>query len=69
MDYIESRKIISPEQEAFREDRSCASAVTHLLLCAEDAHSHKKDIVLCYLDLKGHSPLHTRNNWSGLLYY
>ena len=31
-DYIESRKILSPEQEGFRADRSCARAVTHLSL-------------------------------------
>jgi hypothetical protein len=52
-DYIKSRKIMSPEQEGFREDRCRARAVTHLHLCVEDAHSHKKDIVLCYLDFKG----------------
>ena len=41
-DYIESRKILSPEQEGFRSDRSCERAITHLALCVEDAHSHKK---------------------------
>jgi hypothetical protein len=46
-DYIESRKILSPEQEGFRTERSCNRAITHLGLCVEDAHSHKKDIVLC----------------------
>jgi hypothetical protein len=55
-DYIESRKILSPEQEGFRSDRSCERAITHLALCVEDAHSHKKDIVLCYLDFKGAFP-------------
>jgi hypothetical protein len=25
-------------------------------MCVEDEHSHKKDIVLCYLDLKGVFP-------------
>jgi hypothetical protein len=55
-DYIESRKILSPEQEGFRADRSCARAVTHLSLCVEDAHTSKKDIVLCYLDFKGAFP-------------
>ncbi len=54
--YIESRNIISSEQEGFRADRSCARAVTHLSLCVEDAHSHKKDIFLCYLDFKGVFP-------------
>jgi len=29
----------------------------HLGLCVEDAHSHTKDIVLCYLDFKGAFPL------------
>ncbi len=38
-DYIESRKILSTEQEGFRADRSCASAVTHLSLCVEYAHT------------------------------
>ena len=47
---IESRKILSPEQEGFWADRSCARAVTHLSLCVEDALTHTKDIVLCYLD-------------------
>ena len=55
-DYIQSRKILSPEQEGFRADRSCARAVTHLSLCVEDAHTSKKDIVLCYLDFKGAFP-------------
>jgi hypothetical protein len=55
-DYIESRKILSPEQEGFRADRSYARAVTHLSLCVEDAYTHKKDIVLCYLDFKGAFP-------------
>jgi hypothetical protein len=55
-DYIESRKIPSPEQEGFREGRSCARAVAHLHLCVENDHSHKKDIVFCYLDFKGTFP-------------
>jgi len=54
--YIESRKILSPEQEGFKANRSCDRAITHLDLCVEDAHSHKKDIVLCYLDFKGAFP-------------
>ncbi len=56
MDYIESRKIISPEQEGFRADHSCDREITHLGLCVEDTHSHKKDIVLYYLDFKGAFP-------------
>ena len=52
-DYIESRKILSPKQEGFRADRSCAKAVTHLSLCVEDAHTSKTDIIMCYLDFKG----------------
>ena len=32
------------------------TAITHLSLCVEDAHSLKKDIVLCYLDFKGAFP-------------
>ena len=55
-DYIESRKIPSPEQEGFRAERSCDIAITRLGLCVEDAHSHKKDIVLYYLDFKGTFP-------------
>jgi hypothetical protein len=51
-DYIEARKILSPEQEGFRADRSCSRATTHFSLCVEDAYSHKKDIVLYYLDFK-----------------
>jgi hypothetical protein len=47
---------MSPEQEGLRADRSCERAITHLGLCVEDAHSHKKDIVLCYLDFKGAFP-------------
>ena len=54
--YIEARKILSPEQEGFRAERSCDKAITHLGLCEEDAHSHKKSIVLCYLDFKGVFP-------------
>jgi hypothetical protein len=44
-DYVESRKILSPEQEGFRTDRSYARAITHLGMCIEDAHTHNKDIV------------------------
>ncbi len=55
-DYIESRKIMSPEQEGFRAERSYARAVTHLKICVEDAHTSKNDIVLCYLDFKGAFP-------------
>ncbi len=49
-------QILIPEQEVFRAERSCAGGITHLGLCVEDAHSHKKDIVLCYLDFKGAFP-------------
>ena len=49
-DYIEAKKIISPEQEGFRPGRSCSRAITHLSLCIEDAHTHNKDIMLAYLD-------------------
>jgi hypothetical protein len=55
-DYIEARKILSPEQEGFRADRSCSRAITHLSLCVEDEHSYKKDMVLCYLVFKGAFP-------------
>ena len=47
---------MSPEQEGFRAKRSCGRAITHLGLCVEGAHSHKKNIVLCYLDFKGAFP-------------
>jgi len=49
MDYIESRKSTSSKQEGSRAERSCARAITRLSLCVEDAISHKKGIVLCYL--------------------
>ena len=55
-EYIEARKILSPEQERFRADRSCSRAITHLNLCVEDAHTHEKEIILCYLDFKGAFP-------------
>jgi hypothetical protein len=55
-DCIETRKILSPKQEGFRADSSCARAVTHLSLCVEDAHTSKRDIVMCYLDFKGAFP-------------
>jgi hypothetical protein len=45
-DYIEFRKLLSPNQEGFRVEHSCGRAMTHLGLCVEDAHTHKKDIVL-----------------------
>ena len=48
--------MLSPEQEGFGADRSCDRAITHSWLCVEDAHSHKKAIVLCYLDFKGAFP-------------
>jgi len=61
-DYIEARKIISPEHEGFRANRSYARAITHLSLCVEDAESHSKDIVLCRLDYKGlNEHFHSRN--------
>ena len=41
-----TRKILSPEQAGFRAERSCDIAITHLGFCVEDAHSHKKEIVL-----------------------
>ncbi len=56
MDYIESRKNLSPEWECFRADRFCDRAITYQSLGVEDAHSHKKDIVLCYLYFKGSFP-------------
>ena len=49
-DYIEARNILSPEHEGFRADSSYSRAITNLSLNTEDAHSHKKDIVFCYLD-------------------
>jgi len=55
-EYVENRKILRPEQEGFRTDRSCARVITHLGLCIEDARIHHKDIVLCYLDFKGAFP-------------
>ena len=55
-DYVECKKIISPEQEGFRAGHSCTQAITHLGLCIEDAHAHNKNIVPCYLDLKGAFP-------------
>jgi hypothetical protein len=55
-DHVESRKILSPKQEGFRPDRSCSRAIIHLGLCIEDAHTHNKDIVLCFLDFKGTFP-------------
>jgi hypothetical protein len=55
-DYIESRKILSPKQEGFRTDRSCARAVTHLSLCVEDAHANINNVVLCYIYFKGAFP-------------
>ena len=56
IDYVESRKILNPEQEDFRTNRSCSRAITHLGICIEDAHTHNKDIVLCYLAFKGAFP-------------
>ncbi len=55
-DYVESRKLLSPEQEGFKTDRSCIRAITHLGLCIEDVHTHNKDIVLCYVNIKGAFP-------------
>ncbi len=55
-DCIETRKILSPKQEGFRADSSCARAVTHLGLYVEDAYTSKKNIVLCFLDFKGAFP-------------
>jgi hypothetical protein len=55
-DYIEGRKILIPEQEGFRADSSCARAIANVHLWVEGAHTQNKDIVLCYLDLKGAFP-------------
>ena len=54
--YVETNKILSPEQEGFRSRRSTARAIMHLLLAIEDAHTHDEDILLCYLDFKGAYP-------------
>ncbi len=48
--------ILSPEQEGFIVERSYDRAITHVRLWVEDAHSHKKDIIPCYLDFKGAFP-------------
>ena len=61
-DYIESRKILSPEQEDFRSDRSRDRAITHLGLVVENAHSHKKTSFYAALTLKRHFPPLTTNN-------
>ncbi len=53
--YIEI-SILSPEQEGFRADRSCARAITHVGLCVRDAHRNKQVIIICYLDFKGAFP-------------
>ena len=55
-EYIEARKILSPEHEGFRADHSCSRAITNLSPCEEDAHTHETDIILCYLDFKGAFP-------------
>jgi hypothetical protein len=55
-DYVESRRILSPEQEGVSTNRSCSRAITHLGLCIEYAHTNNKDIVPCYLDFKGAFP-------------
>jgi len=39
-DYIEARKILSPEQEGLWTDRFCSRAITHLSLYVENANSH-----------------------------
>jgi hypothetical protein len=49
-DYIEANKIIIPEQEGFRPDRSGSRAITHLSLRIENTHTHNKDVLLVYLD-------------------
>jgi hypothetical protein len=43
-DYVESRKMLSPEQESFRTDRSYARFSTHLGFCIEDTYTCNKDI-------------------------
>ena len=50
MEYVKAHKTNSPEQEGFREDRSCSRAITHLSLCLGDAHTHNKDILIAHLD-------------------
>jgi len=55
-DYVDNRKILNPKQEGFRVDRSCERAIAHFGLYIEDALTHNKDIVLCYLDFKGVFP-------------
>ena len=55
-DFVEAHKILSPEQEGFRSQRSCSRAITHLGLCIEDAHTHDKDILLAYLDFTAAFP-------------
>jgi hypothetical protein len=50
MDYVETHKIASPEQEGFRANRSCSRAKAHLSLCIENAHTYGKDILITHLD-------------------
>jgi len=50
MDYIEANKIIIPDQEGFRQGKSCSRAITHSILSIEDAHAHNKDILIAYID-------------------
>ena len=38
--------MLSPEQKGFKADLSCDRVITNLGLYVEDAHSHKKGIVL-----------------------
>ena len=68
-DIVEAHKVISPEQEGFRSQRSCSRAITHIGLCIEDAHTHDKDVLLAYLDFTSAFPSADHTQLTRILHF
>ena len=55
-DFVECNNILSDAQEGYRKGRSTNRAVAHLQLLLEDAHTHRKNLYITYIDFKGAYP-------------
>jgi hypothetical protein len=68
-DFVEAHKVLSPEQEGFRSQRSCSRAITHLGLCIEDAHTHDQDVLLAQLDFTSAFPYADHTQLTRILHF
>jgi len=68
-DFVEAYKVLSPQQEGFKSQRSCSKAITHLDLCIEDAHTHDKYVLLAYLDSTAAFPSIDHTQLTSILHF